>query len=56
MNQRDSFIEISSIDSVIHAANNGIIAAEGIGTMRIMIKDTKGKAIEMNIYRVLYIL
>ena len=55
INQRDLFTEIGPIDSVIHAANNRMIAAEGIGTMRVMIKDTKEKAIKINIYRVLYI-
>ena len=55
MNQRDLFTEISPIDSVIHAVNNGMMAAEGIRTVRVMIKDAKGKAIEINIYKVLYI-
>ena len=54
-NQRDLFTEISPIDSVIYAANNGTIAAEGIGTIRVIIKDAKGKAIEINIYKVLYV-
>ena len=40
---------------MIYAANNGMMAAEGIGTVRVMIKDIKGKAIEINIYKVLYV-
>ena len=31
------------------------MAAEGIKTVRVIIKDTKGKAIEINIHGVLYI-
>ena len=54
-NQRDLFTEISLIDSVIHTANNGTIAAEGIGTVKVTVKNTKGKAIETNIHRVLYV-
>ena len=54
-NQRDLFTEINPIDSVIHAANNGTMIAEGIGTVRVMVKNVKGKAIETNIHGVLYV-
>ena len=40
---------------MIYATNNRIIVAEEIKTIRVMIKNIKEKAIEINIYRVLYI-
>ena len=54
-NQRELFTEISPTDSVIHAANNGTMMAEGIGTVKVTIKDTKGMPTEMNIHEVLYV-
>ena len=54
-NQRDLFTEINPIDSVIHTANNGTMIAEGIGTVRVMVKNVKGKAIKTNIHGVLYV-
>ena len=54
-NQRNLFTEISSISSVIHAANNRMMIAEGIRTVKVMVKNVKGKAIKTNIHEVLYI-
>ena len=54
-NQRDLFMEISSIDSIIYAANNEMMIAEEIGTIKVKVKNVKEKAIETNIHRVLYI-
>ena len=54
-NQRDLFTEISPIDSVIHAANNRTMAAEGIRTVKVTVKNAKEKAIETNIHRILYV-
>ena len=54
-NQRDLFTKISLIDSVIYAANNRIMIAKEIRTIKVIVKNTKGKAIEISIYRVLYV-
>ena len=54
-NEWKLFTKIGLTNSIVYAVNDGTIAAEGIGTVRVMIKDLKGKAVEMKIHGVLFV-
>src|SRR2546423_1525635 len=53
---KDLFTTISLIHSIIIIANNKTILAKEIRTVKVKIKNQKGKTVNIIIYRVLYIL
>ena len=40
---------------IVATANNGTMVAEGIGTVKVKVRNPKGRIVEMSIHRVLYI-
>ena len=55
MNERSIFEKISPTDTMVGVANDGIMKAKGIGTVKIKVKDTEGAVTEMSIHEVLYV-
>ena len=55
MGDKDLFVKMAPMYSVITMANSGTMSAKGIETVKVKARNQKGKTVDVMIYRVLYI-
>jgi len=52
---KDLFVKMAPMHSVISMANSGTMSAKGIRTVKVKARNQKGKTVDVVIHRVLYI-
>src|SRR5437773_2387274 len=52
---KDLFVKMTPTHSVIGTANSGTMLAKGIGTIKVKVRNQKGRTMDVVIYGVLYI-